>query len=123
MTTAQEMAFTAVQRGEILRAGGDVRPGKIVKVEIDSRSFGAHAGQVVQQGRHVYDVHEADVPALERMVDPPGTEDVAKARFASDSAEWEKSRGKGVRPSIEASYRMATGNDLKAFRSVKVLKG
>lgn len=121
---ARERALTSIERREALRAGVDVRPGEMVTVEIVSRSHGAHAGFVVSPGAAHYTVHEADVKALEAMVETANeaTMRVVKDRLAVDEESFRASKGRGVRPSLEAAFRVITGRDLRPFVSVRVIE-
>lgn len=123
MSTAQERVLTDMERREALRAGVDVRPGRMVKVEIDSRASGAHAGVVIQCGKHPYEIHERDVPALEALVETR-KDKLASARdhYESSLEEFQRAKGAGlVRPSLEASFQIVARDQIKPFDSVRVV--
>lgn len=118
-----ELLVSKVVEEQANRSGKDTRPGRRVKLRVNSRGFLVEGGKSIVPGEQVIDdVHIDDVKLFESLVEKATGEHfrAAESRLAALNEEYSRDRRR-FPPSLEQAFREVHGRDIKPLVSVQVI--
>lgn len=98
--------------------------GPKIPVEVTSTTYGAMGGVVIEVGTHRYEVTERGLAELESLVErEPSLVEQARAHYERhrERVLETKKNDLSFLPSLEGSFRLLHGRDIRPFKSVKRL--